>query len=68
MLFRSRGKCSCVSMVDIGEYNTCKHMCKYCYANYDEKAVFKNVRKHSNLSPMLTGNVTKKDSIKERKD
>lgn len=53
-------------MVDIGEYNTCKHMCKYCYANYDEKAVFKNVRKHSNLSPMLTGNVTKKDSIKER--
>ena len=64
----ARGKCSCVSMVDIGEYNTCKHMCKYCYANYDENAVFKNVREHSDLSPMLTGNVTKKDSIKERKD
>ena len=62
----ARGKCSCVSMVDIGEYNTCKHMCKYCYANYDENAVFKNVREHSDLSPMLTGNVTKKDSIKER--
>lgn len=64
----ARGKCSCVSMVDIGEYNTCKHMCKYCYANYDENAVFKNVREHSDLSPMLTGNVTQKDSIKERKD
>ena len=62
----ARGKCSCVSMVDIGEYNTCKHMCKYCYANYDENAVFKNVREHSDLSPMLTGNVTQKDSIKER--
>ena len=65
---RKEKKCHCVQMVDIGVYNSCKHFCKYCYANYDEKAVFKNVRKHDDLSPMLTGNVTKKDSIKERKD
>ena len=63
---RKEKKCQCVQMVDIGDYNSCMHMCKYCYANYDEKAVFKNVREHSNLSPMLTGNVTQKDSIKER--
>lgn len=29
--------CNCVQMVDIGAYNSCKHFCKYCYANYDEK-------------------------------
>ncbi len=29
--------CNCVEMVDIGVYNSCKHFCKYCYANYDEK-------------------------------
>lgn len=34
---RSGGKCNCVEMADIGAYNTCKHFCKYCYANYDEK-------------------------------
>lgn len=33
-----KGKmCECVQLVDIGIYNTCKHFCKYCYANYDEK-------------------------------
>ena len=29
--------CNCVNMVDIGCYNSCKHFCKYCYANYDEE-------------------------------
>ena len=33
---RKGKKCNCVEMVDIGCYNTCKHLCKYCYANYDE--------------------------------
>ena len=34
---RKEGKCNCVEMVDIGVYNSCKHFCKYCYANFDEK-------------------------------
>lgn len=33
---RKDKKCNCVEMVDIGVYNSCKHFCKYCYANYDE--------------------------------
>ena len=30
-----RKECACFMGNDIGAYNTCLHMCKYCYANYD---------------------------------
>ena len=29
------GACACVLGVDIGAYDTCGHLCKYCYANAD---------------------------------
>ena len=34
-----RKECACYLGNDIGAYNSCPHMCKYCYANYDEKSV-----------------------------
>lgn len=60
-------KCNCVEMVDIGVYNSCKHFCKYCYANYDEKIVNNNFKNHDVNSSLLIGNVKKYDIIKARK-
>ena len=60
-------KCNCVEMVDIGVYNSCKHFCKYCYANYDEKIVNNNFKNHDVNSSPLIGNVKKDDIIKTRK-
>ncbi len=66
--WKARGKnCRCVQMVDIGAYNTCKHFCRYCYANYDEKKVTNNFIKHDKNSSLLIGNLKKDDIIKIRK-
>ena len=64
---RKEKKCQCVQMVDIGDYNSCMHMCKYCYANYDEKAVSSNFERHDDNSSLLIGSVQSDDVIKVRK-
>ena len=64
---RKEKKCECVQMVDIGEYNSCMHMCKYCYANYDEKAVSSNFERHDDNSSLLIGSIQSDDVIKVRK-
>lgn len=67
--WRARGKngCCCVEMVDIGEYNTCRHFCKYCYANYDEKKVKQNMALYDPNSSLLIGTLKEDDEIKVRK-
>ena len=64
---RKEKKCECVQMVDIGYYNSCMHMCKYCYANYDEKAVSSNFERHDDNSSLLIGSIQSDDVIKVRK-
>ena len=59
--------CQCVEMVDIGAYNSCKHFCKYCYANFDEKQVNKNYNNHDPKSSLLIGKLNDDDIIKVRK-
>jgi len=65
-IWKSRG-CNCVEMVDIGQYNTCKHFCKYCYANYDEERVEKNCKLHNPNSSLLIGELKDDDIIKIRR-
>ena len=65
---RKEHKCNCVQMVDIGVYNSCKHFCKYCYANYDELKVQNNYQNHHPNSSLLVGELQNDDIIKIRKD
>ncbi|MBP5279617.1 MAG: DUF1848 domain-containing protein [Erysipelotrichaceae bacterium] len=61
----ARQGCACLLNNDIGAYNSCGHLCRYCYANYDSYLVKQNMAKHDPDSPLLIGNIEKDDVIKE---
>ena len=58
-----RKECACFMGNDIGAYNTCLHMCKYCYANYDSRTVQQNYPLHDPTSPFLIGHQMPDDII-----
>ena len=66
--WNARGEklCNCSRMVDIGVYNSCSHFCRYCYANFDEKLVEKNMKNHNPNSSLLIGELETDDVIKVR--
>lgn len=49
--------CGCIVSKDIGEYNTCPHLCEYCYANASKEKAVENYRKHkmNPLGETITG-------------
>ncbi|MBP5305223.1 MAG: DUF1848 domain-containing protein [Lachnospiraceae bacterium] len=59
----ARAECACYISCDIGAYDTCKHFCKYCYANSDVKAVMANNNLHDPASPFLVGGYREGDII-----
>lgn len=59
----ARAECACYLSCDIGAYNTCKHLCKYCYANAQPDIVLAQSRLHDPKSPFLIGNYMKGDKI-----
>lgn len=49
--------CGCIVSKDIGQYNTCPHLCEYCYANASKETAIANYRRHksSPLSDKIIG-------------
>jgi DNA repair photolyase len=38
--------CGCMVSKDVGEYNTCPHLCEYCYANASKELAVRNWNLH----------------------
>lgn len=62
-----RNECACFFGNDIGAYDTCRHFCRYCYANSDRKTVLYNSKLHNPESPFLIGGHRVGDRITEAK-
>ena len=59
------GQCACLLGNDIGAYDSCGHLCRYCYANSSGDAVRRNLRAHDPDSPFLLGGPLPGDKIHE---
>lgn len=56
--------CACYLSNDIGAYNSCPHLCRYCYANGNKELIIKNYKEHDDNSPLLIGHINPEDKIR----
>ncbi len=61
----ARAECACYISCDIGAYDTCRHFCRYCYANTDRANVLARSKQHDPNSPFLVGNYREGDVIND---
>ena len=61
-----RKECGCVESIDIGQYDTCRHGCRYCYAMHSAGVTGYGAQKNDPISPLLIGNIEDGDKITER--
>ena len=61
---RQRKECDCYLGADIGAYDSCPHLCRYCYANTHAVRVQKNMRCHDPRSPFLIGHAKEGDRVR----
>ena len=60
-----RKECACYLGGDIGAYDSCGHLCRYCYANASPEAVRRNRRLHDPASPFLIGGPLPDDEVRD---
>jgi hypothetical protein len=59
-----RKECGCIPSKDIGQYDTCPHMCRYCYANRNERVVKENRDRH--IQSPCSETILGEDASKEK--
>ncbi len=59
----ARAGCACYLSCDIGAYNTCMHLCRYCYANAEPAVIYAHNKLHDPTSPFLIGNSKEDDNV-----
>ena len=62
-----RQECGCMTSIDIGQYDTCTHLCTYCYANFRPQIAATNFRMHNPEASSLFGEIRPDAKITERK-
>ena len=62
-----REECGCMASVDIGQYDTCTHLCAYCYANFRPQIAAENFKAHDPEASSLFGKIRDDATITERK-
>lgn len=64
---QNRAECACLLSNDIGAYDSCAHLCRYCYANERISAVTANRKIHDPNSPLLIGTIQPGDQVYQAK-